>query len=432
LNVANNVYSLLSGSSSKSSKSYINTYSTGMLEVEGAILDDSPIELVQFGVHMSDQDRSIDNSKLNQNGYSGKLGLISIKEQPKVVFKAVVQSNDKMYRIGGNMPVDCHDGSGSSSCAVWFTAYQYTLLNTLNFSDLISVNPSSKMVIKQVALQPVLNVPIVNDYLFSKWYAPLEEYNRAFTTLTSHSSRLAMRDCLQQSLPLSKCMHVHEDGTGNIFSGIPVKDVSGSGEFVPEKMYDITNGRLIGNNRSNKFSGDLNGNLKGLVTTHFQHSGHESGYGRFDFEIDNFFINAYVYLEHETNPDIHTEHKLRIPVTIGMCGGWPRDKHFDLKTGHDQNDFFTPSASECESDKKVLSWPTRGDQYSSTIRQEVWARSESANQICKEEFGTSSKTFTAHCAEDEESYSQYSGGRWKRKESFSRRCFEIIESVTCN
>ncbi|MDK2777682.1 MAG: hypothetical protein KYX62_08475 [Pseudomonadota bacterium] len=433
-NAAYSAYSTFFGGSTASSSSYQTMYSEGTMSIDGTIMEESPIEFLQYGVASSVQDQYSDESKIYESGYYGKVGLLSLSERPEIIIKSVIDPYDYDFFPGSGsnryMTIDCPDGSGEE-CTFWFDVFQYSLLNTDQVEDLIVVNPDSGMSIKRIAIQPVLEVEggygWVDDSINSRDQG---YYNPSYISVVNFSIKNSLVDCVKNGYDFAKCLDlsnsVVSESTNRWDESAEVEEIS------PKSMYDLSTRYLASpeGEMSHEYLGDSNGDLSGILTQRFNMGGSVSM--RHGHSFRDIFLNVYVELENQANSNIKAEMKLRVPVSIGLCDGVEKLSPNLHLTGHEDDKYFSPSADQCKSMDHTIKDPVRRDQYGDTNRNPILANDNNANRYCFEEFGTYADSYVSLCAEDEVSYSTYSSSGWTRGESRNSCRTSFIDNVSCN
>ena len=437
---AYSAYSLYVNSDTSSSSSITTMYSTGSISVDGTIVEESPIEFLQYGVANSAQDESVDNARLSDVGYTSKLGLLSISERPQVVIKSVVDPYDEDFFPGSStnryFSLDCPDDSGET-CTSWFDAFQYSLLDTDNFEDTVLVNPDSDMVITNIAIQPLFEVESFSGDINVGADNSREQgfYNPSYIVVAGSSTKSSILNCIGLGYDFARCLNVNSYLSTRGITTESTKRWDESDvieEISPASMYNLRTGLLASPEgvNSNSYAGDSSGNLGGLLTQAYVLSGDSISINN-RHSIRDVFINVYVELEHVSDSSIKVEMKLKVPVSIGLCEDG-LSTNLNLSS-HEQDKFFVPTVAQCNSMDHTITSPTRPDQYSTSNQNPVYASDYNANQICSEEFETQVDSYTTVCLGDEEDYSYYTGssGGWKRKSTNKTCDAEVIDTVTC-
>tara|TARA_Y100000296_G_scaffold85817_1_gene123385 strand:+ start:811 stop:3177 length:2367 start_codon:yes stop_codon:yes gene_type:complete len=90
------------------------------------------------------------------------------------------------------------------------------------------------------------------------------------------------------------------------------------------------------------------------------------------------------------------------------------------------------SEVEIPSNRIVIGYPRIRPDIPYTTRNRIWASDINANQFCKASGYKRALDWDSGCGSDEDTFSEYVGGRWSERDSGSKdRCYAIIGSVTC-
>ncbi len=310
-NAASTVYNLLSGSFSPSSSSYVNLYSEGTISLEGEIIDTAPIETVAIGIHGSPQSVEVDESILEESGYTGKLGLVSFNDRPRMIVTEV--------KIAINSEICCEPVVTYSG---YLTSINYRLID--NIEDLVLINPSSGMYLKNYALQPVASL-LTSSGEATSAYNVLT--NSDYTQCLYINRSISFYDCINQ----------------RSIDSLSEKETSN--EISSKYMYSPKDKGLSYLSESISYNGSLEGSIVTELPVlrsvnydpawdiSFQHK----------LALADMFLNVYLYLEHKDKPEIYSELKVRIPVNIGLCNGTSA-AYFEM---HDDSEFFTATSLQC-------------------------------------------------------------------------------------
>lgn len=444
VNAGLTAYDTIFSVKSKSSKSYINTYSEGVLGVNGSISTTAPIEQLSLGVHGSNQSKSFDESDLIESGYDGRLGLLSISQRPKVVFSKVYsRDNSNYFNHNSYIPgssdnyrlVNC----GTEACYVNFDMISYSLLTDVE--DIIKINPDSDMILKEYGIQPAfaLEEEFINEENMENWnrydYPEIDKeiasYSVAYTTPNQYSY---IAECISKGKSISDCFYYK--------SSLSKLVKASDGQYSASGMYFPQSNQIRGDGITRGFSGPLSGVL---IDKYYKFpisspSTIPVPKLRWESSIDKFNLRLYVLLVHKDNPDVYVESYLTIPVQVGVCGESWR-KYGALSTsdfnGYSDSDFFEPTIGECRRASRASFFkPKRWNEGTGRLmKQSIWYDEYNANRFCIEEGFDRALPIssTKGCGSDESEFSKYSSDTgWYGKESGSRdRCYSIYETIDC-
>ena len=320
-NAALSLYDMFSGSGSRSSTSLVNLHSEGTLALEGVLESVAPIEIVTLGVHGSSQSSLVDEADLSTSGYTGKLGLISIKDRPKVILKSRL-IDIKTQHVNGE-PSLTYSGTA--------VIIDYRLIS--NLINLIDINPDSKMKLVNYGIRPSADFVTPGGVVIN-----YDTYSTNDINCPVVSGGIGL-DCINKNkIDFMKSLS---------------NDLYKSANFI----YSPLLSKIASTEKTINYNGALEGSFirKSGTLRSVNHDPEWDIKITSENEIKELYLIVYVELQHKEKPDIFAEFTLKVPVEIGLCDSLDQS----LISNHDTKEFFIPTADQCNGNND-----SDGDGYS--------------------------------------------------------------------